>query len=203
MKSVPLPPMGRSNTALVLHDMQNDFLKESLSTPEMKAVVKRTRARIDLAHSLPIPVIYTRVVKDPAMPYPPERAPYLLNRQVAGRLPCVKDTPGAEIIEQLKPAAHDYIIDKVRSSAFESSKMEALLRIKGVWILIVAGGSTNWGVEWLARDAKSRDIVTVVLRDCTYSPTPEAQAACLANIEGFLGYVMSSDEVIQILSAAK
>jgi nicotinamidase-related amidase len=72
-----------------------------------------------------------------------------------------------------------------------------------VWILIVAGGSTNWGVEWLARNAKSRDIVTVVLRDCTYSPTPEAQAACLSNIEGFLGYVMSSDEVIQILSAAK
>ena len=59
MKGAPLPPIGRSNTALVLHDMQNDFIKASLSKPAMQAVVKRTRALIDLAHSLPIPVIYT------------------------------------------------------------------------------------------------------------------------------------------------
>ncbi|MBI2360446.1 MAG: isochorismatase family protein, partial [Deltaproteobacteria bacterium] len=75
-----------------------------------------------------------------------------------------------------------------------------LLRVKGVWILIVAGGLTNWGVEWLARDAKSRDIVTVVLRDCTYSATPEAQGASLANIDDFLGYVMDSEQVIEMLS---
>ena len=30
MKGAPLPPIGRSNTALVLHDMQNDFIKASL-----------------------------------------------------------------------------------------------------------------------------------------------------------------------------
>jgi nicotinamidase-related amidase len=63
---------------------------------------------------------------------------------------------------------------------------------------VVAGGSTNWGVEWLARDAKSRDIVTVALRDCTYSATPEAQAASLANIDDFLGYVLNSGEVVEM-----
>ncbi|HEY3028602.1 MAG TPA: isochorismatase family protein [Bradyrhizobium sp.] len=99
----------------------------------------------------------------------------------------------------LKPAADDYIVTKVRSSAFHETKLETLLRVKDVWILIVAGGSTNWGVEWLARDAKSRDIVTVALRDCTYSATDEAQAASLANIDDFLGYVMNSDEVVEML----
>jgi nicotinamidase-related amidase len=39
MKDAPLPPIGRSNTALVLHDMQNDFIKASLSRPEMQVVV--------------------------------------------------------------------------------------------------------------------------------------------------------------------
>ena len=77
MKGAPLPPITRSNTALVLHDMQNDFIKESLSKPEMQAVVKRTRALIDLAHSLQMPVIYTRVETDPAIGFPSERAPYL------------------------------------------------------------------------------------------------------------------------------
>jgi ureidoacrylate peracid hydrolase len=199
MKGAPLPPINRANTALVLHDMQNDFIKESLSKPEMQAVVKRTRALIDLAHSLQMPVIYTRVETDPAIGFPSERAPYLRR---PGSI-CVKGTPGAEIIDDLKPRSDDHIVTKVRSSAFYQTKLDTLLRVKGVWILIVAGGSTNWGVEWLARDAKCRDLMTVALRDCTYSATPEAQAASLANIDDFIGCVMSQDEVVQMLSAAK
>jgi len=201
MKGAPLPPIGLSNTALVLHDMQNDFLKASLSKPEMKEVVKRTRSLIDLAHSLPIPVIYMRDESDPAVTFPPERASYL--RYGSGPGVCLKGTPGAEVIDQLKPTPSDYVVTKIRSSAFYGTKMEALLRVKGVWILIVAGGSTNWGVEWLARDAKARDIVTIVLRDCTYSRIAEAKAASLANIDDFIGYVMDSQEVTDILSKAK
>jgi len=196
MKGAPLPPIGRANTALVLHDMQNDFIKTSLSKPEMQAVVKRTGALIDLAHSLPIPVIYTRVEYDPAVGFPTERAPYLRR---SGSPICVKGTAGAEVIDELKPSANDYVVTKVRSSAFHETKLETLLRVNDVWILIVAGGSTNWGVEWLARDAKSRDLVTVALRDCTYSATDEAQTASLANIDDFLGYVMNSDEVVKML----
>ena len=196
MRGAPLPPIGRSNTALVLHDMQNDFIKTSLSKPEMRAVVKRTRDLIDLAHALPIPVIYTRVEYDPAVGFPTERAPYLRR---SGSPICVKGTAGAEVIDELKPSANDYVVTKVRSSAFHETKLETLLRVKDVWILIVAGGSTNWGVEWLARDAKSRDLVTVALRDCTYSATEEAQTASLANIDDFLGYVMNSNEVVEML----
>jgi len=196
MRGAPLPPISRSNTALVLHDMQNDFIKTSLSKPEMRAVVKRTRDLIDLAHALPIPVIYTRVEYDPAVGFPTERAPYLRR---SGSPICVKGTAGAEVIDELKPSANDYVVTKVRSSAFHETKMETLLRVKNVWILIVAGGSTNWGVEWLARDAKSRDLVTVALRDCTYSATDEAQTASLATIDDFLGYVMNSDELVKML----
>jgi nicotinamidase-related amidase len=198
MKGAPLPPIGLHNTALVLHDMQNDFIKDSLAKPEMAAVIQRTQALINLAHSLHIPVIYTRVENDPAITYPPERAPYL---QRKGPPVCIKGTSGAEVVEDLKPSPNDFVITKVRSSAFYGTKLEALLRVKGVWILIVAGGSTNWGVEWLARDAKARDIVTVALKDCTYSATAEAQAA--TNIDDFLGYVLGADKAAKMLSNAK
>ena len=92
MKGASLPPISRSNTALVLHDMQNDFIKASLSKPEMEAVVKRTKNLIDLAHALPIPVIYTRVENDPAVGFPVERAPYLRR---AGSANCVKRHKGS------------------------------------------------------------------------------------------------------------
>jgi nicotinamidase-related amidase len=119
MKAAPFTPINRANTALVLHDMQNDFIKESLSKPEMPAVVKRTRAFIDLAHSLQMPVIYTRVETDPAIGFPSERAPYLRR---PGSI-CVKGTPGAEIIDDLKPRSDDHIVTKVRSSAFYQTKI--------------------------------------------------------------------------------
>jgi ureidoacrylate peracid hydrolase len=205
MKGAPLPPIGPNNTALVVHDMQNDFIRESVSTkPEMKEVVKRVRALIDIAHSIPIPVIYTRGESDSTIGFPSERAPYLHYIQRHGqRAICVKGTPGAEIIDELKPGPADYMVTKFRSSAFYSTYMEALLRIKEIWMLIVVGGYTNWGVEWLARDAKARDIVTIVLRDCTYSATEEAQKASLATIDDFIGYVMNSGEVMEILANAK
>lgn len=194
MKNVPLPPIGPGNTALVVHDMQNDFIRDAVSAkPEMREVVKRVRALIDTVHALSIPVIYTRVERDPAIGFPSERAPYL---RWQGRDVCVKGTPGAEIIDELKPGPADYVVTKFRSSAFQDSHLEALLRAKGVWILIAVGGSTNWGVEWLARDAKSRDILTIVLRDCTYSATEEAQDASLANIGSFIGHVMNFSDVM-------
>jgi ureidoacrylate peracid hydrolase len=200
MESVPLPPISLNNTALVIHDMQNDFIKESLATPEMREVVKRVRALIDLAHSLPIPVIYTRYEGDPAIGYLPERAPYF---RYSGAEICLKGSPGADIIDELRPTPDDHVITKVRYSGFHGTRLETLLAVKGVWILIAAGGSTNWGVEWLARDARSRDMITIALRDCTYSLTAEAQAASLANVEWFLGHVMDSSQVVEILSKLK
>ena len=59
---------------------KNDFIKASLSKPAMASRREADQALIDLAHSLPIPVIYTRVESDPAMAFPVERAPYLAAR---------------------------------------------------------------------------------------------------------------------------
>ncbi len=42
--------------------------------------------------------------------------------------------------------------------------------------------------------------MTIVLRDCTYSATPEGQNASLANIDDFIGCVMDSDQVMQMLA---
>jgi nicotinamidase-related amidase len=200
MKGAPLPPFAANNTAFVVHDMQNDFLKDWKSKPDMTEVVKKTKALVDLCRSLSIPIVYTRVEIDPAYSPPPDRAPYL---RASGPPICVKGTPGAEIIDELKPTDKDFVFTKARTSAFYLTKLEQLLRVKDIWILIVVGGATSWGVEMLVRDAKVRDIVPVVLRDLTYGITPEAHEASLANIDHHIGYVMTSDDVKKKLEALK
>jgi nicotinamidase-related amidase len=201
VKGAPLPPISPKNTAIVVHDMQKDFLEESLNKPEMIEVVKKVKSLLTLARSLSMHVIYTRVETDPGLPVPKERADYLRRWTEAPR--GVKGTVAAEVIDELKPEPTDHIVTKIRSSAFYGTKFETLLRVNELWILVIVGGGTNWGVEWLARDAKARDVVPVVLRDCTYTWSEEAKAASLANIDDFIGYVMDWQQVVQILSKSK
>jgi nicotinamidase-related amidase len=203
MQGCPLPPISPKNTALIIHDMQYDFVKGSLGSKpqQMAEVIGKVRGLIGLARSLSMPVIYTRVETDSELPLPAERAPYLHRGTEPPR--CVKGTRDADILDELLPEPNDQIVTKVRSSAFYGTKLEAVLRIKERWIVLIVGGSTNWGVEWLARDAKTRDIVPVVIRDCTYSWTEEAKNQSLDAIDNFIGYVLNADQAMQILTVAK
>lgn len=200
MKGAPLPPISTSNCALIVHDMQNDFLKDSISQPNIHEIVQKVRSLIDLCHSSLVPVIYTRVETDPSISGPPERNPYL---HKPGRVLSVKGTSGADIIDELRPQQMDYVITKFKSSAFANMNMERILRAKGAWILLAVGGSVHHGIEWLARDAYLRDLVTVVLQDITYSSLPESHASSLRDIDDFLGYVMNSEDVIKRLEAKR
>jgi nicotinamidase-related amidase len=198
-KEKPFPPITITNTALVIHDMQYDFVSDHLHDPEMQFMVKRTRELIDLAHQIGMPVIYTRVESDQAIRFPRERTPYLSSAG-SKRLICEKGSRGAEILDELKPGPSDFVITKVRYSAFYGTPLESLTRIKGIWIFLIVGGSLNRGIEWLARDSLTRDIVNIVIADLTHSGTKEEQEASLANFRSFLGYIIKSDEAKSILS---
>lgn len=198
----PFPPISSTNTALVVHDMQYDFVGEHLDDPEMRFMVKGTSELIEIARSIGMPVIYTRVESDPAIRFPKDRSPYL-SASGSKRLICEKGSRGAEILDELKPAATDFVITKIRYSAFYGTPLEALTRIKEIWIFLIVGGSLNRGVEWLAREALTRDIVNVVVEDLTHSRTKEEQAASLSNFRSFLGYVVGSNELKRLLTGLK
>jgi nicotinamidase-related amidase len=198
----PFPPITVANTALVIHDMQYDFVSDHLHDLEMQFMIKRTRELIDIGHEIGMPVIYTRVESDPAIRFPKERMPYL-SASGSKRLICERGSRGAEILDEIKPGPSDFVITKVRYSAFYGTPLESLTRIKGIWIFLIVGGSLNRGIEWLARDALTRDIVNVAIEDLTHSRTIEEQEASLANFRSFLGYVIKSDEAKSILSRLK
>lgn len=195
----PFPPITTINTALVIHDMQYDFVGAHLHNPDIQFMVKRTSELIDIAHQTSMPVIYTRVESDPAIRFPEERTPYL-SAPGSKHLICEKGSRGAEILDELKPGPSDFVITKVRYSAFYGTPLESLTRIKGIWIFLIVGGSLNRGIEWLARDALTRDIVNIIIEDLTHSRTKEEQEASLSNFKSFLGYVIKSGEAKSILS---
>src|SRR5882672_7132787 len=91
---------------------------------------------------------------------------------------CVEGTPDAGFPDEIAPRAHDYVYLKRRPSAFYGTGVAEILRTLRRPALVIGGGATNRGVETSVREAFSRDLDTVVVRECCWAatrrPTPIA-----------------------------
>ena len=100
---------------LIVVDMQVDFVSGALGTKEAQAITGRVKEKID---SFEGRVIYTRDTHE---------ADYL-STQEGRNLPvahCIRGTEGWEIIDSLRPAEGETIIDKPTFGSMELAKLLA------------------------------------------------------------------------------
>jgi ureidoacrylate peracid hydrolase len=112
---------------------------------------------------------------------------------------CIDGSWDAEVIEQLKPEADDYIVKKHRFSAFYNTHLEDMLRGLGIEILVVTGIATNVCVESTIRDAFYRDYNVFVPREATASYTIEQEQGAFGNFEFAFARVKSTEEMLNEL----
>ncbi len=111
--------LNPSNTAVIVVDMQNDFVSPNgkLYVPTAQATVPAIRKLLSKARDANVPVIYTQdwhFKNDPEF-------------RIWGEH-CVMNTWGAEIIDELKPMPDDIIIRKRRYDAFFGTDLDYVLR---------------------------------------------------------------------------
>ena len=75
----------------------------------------------------------------------------------------------AEIVRGLVPSMQDLVIQKHASSFFVGTMLEQMLRSKGLDTLILAGVSTEGGIEWTARHATLLGFMPVIVEDAVGS----------------------------------
>ncbi|MBS1864228.1 MAG: cysteine hydrolase [Actinobacteria bacterium] len=159
--------------ALIVIDMQRAFLDPEGSIARLGGDVEELRTAIPgclelvrAARSASRPVIHVRTVLRPDYRdggrvfndvNPESRSAGLL---VAG-------TEDAEFIPELRPEPEDFVVEKLRFSAFYATQLEALLASLGADELVLAGVTTNICVESSARDAAQRNFKTTVVADAT------------------------------------
>lgn len=191
-------------TALVLVDMQNDFLhpdgaygRAGLGVPAMAALPARqapvARALRD-AGGLLVSTHFTLV---PGRDGLPMISPHL--QRLRPFLTAGDFAPGAfghDLIEELPRP--DFRIEKVAYSAFYMSRMEWVLRRAGVDTLIFAGIVTNGGVASSVRDAQVRDFHALVLSDGCAAFDPEVHETALAALSG-VADIISCDDCLNAL----
>lgn len=196
-----------SRAALVLVDLQNDFLdprgaygRAGQSAPEIAALPARLAPLASAVRAKGGLVIATLFTLVPGRGGEPIVSPHLKQlRPFLARGDFAPGCWGQAPVETIGPV--DVAIEKVAYSAFHMTRLEWVLRKLGVDQLIVGGIVTNGGVASTVRDAHVRDIGAVVLEDgcAAFSPAIHAAAieglrpvARIATIAEVMGEVLGS-----------
>lgn len=199
-----------ANPALVIVDMQNDFVREGapMEVPDARKTIPQHQRLIEFCRTAGIPIIYTRFLAGPnrtlIYEWSPELEPPTLACQrgykryyadIDKTLECV------DVIDEIYPQPSDYIIDKYGYGAFHNTALDDTLRSLGVESLIITGTVTQICVEETARGAFHHGYKTTLVADAVSSYMPDLHAATLKNFAHKFGWVSTTDEVLAALSA--
>ncbi|SHH87674.1 ureidoacrylate peracid hydrolase [Sporobacter termitidis DSM 10068] len=187
----------REKCALIVIDMQNDFLKPGgvlyYNDTPLKAVPNIKRL-IDFCRRLGIPVIYTKTLLKDGFNISPLEVCY---QPVLMQKGMREGTWGAEIIGELLPLMDEQVVFKHRYDAFYNTNLELILKnvrgLSGVDTVIITGTVTNVCCESTARGAFMRDYKVVFVSDANGAFDEEAHRATLRNISRFFGRVMDTE----------
>jgi len=114
----------------------------------------------------------------------------------------VRGEYGHDIVDELKPAPGEPVVDKPGKGAFYATDLDSMLRNRGIRQLVVCGVTTEVCVNTTVREANDRGYDCLVLADCVGSYFPEFQAAALAMIKaqgGIFGWVSDSNKFMEAL----
>ena len=153
---VPQLELSPSTTALLIVDMQNDFVKEGgkLVVPTAAATVPVIRGLLERARAAGAMVAYT---KDSHLPGDPEFP-------IWGEH-CLRGTWGWEVVKELAPLPGEMVYEKRRYDGFYGTTLDHDLRVRGIETLVVVGTVANICVLHTAGSAALRWLKVVVPMD--------------------------------------
>jgi nicotinamidase-related amidase len=176
------------STALVLGDLQNDFLhpegayaRGGQTSPAIGALPERLAPVVRCARESGVLIVATLFTLVPGRGGEPILSPHLRQlRPFLGRGDFAPGSWGQQLIDELAPA--DIAVEKVAYSAFYMSRLEWVLRKCGIEQLYVTGIVTNGGVASTVRHAHVCDFHCTVLEDGCAAFSDEIHRAAIAGL---------------------
>ncbi|QCI67715.1 cysteine hydrolase family protein [Phreatobacter stygius] len=193
--------MDLATTALLLCDLQNDFIhpdgaygRAGQAAPQIEAVPVRMKPLADLVRKHGGWIVSTHFTLVPGKAGEPFISPHLKKlRPFLAKGDFLPGSWGHDLVDGLKPA--DIQVEKVAFSAFYMSRLEWVLRKAGITHLVVSGIVTNGGVASTVRDAHVRDFEVTVIEDGCAAFSPQVHAEAIAGLRP-VAHIATIAEVI-------
>jgi len=200
-----------TNTALVIIDMQRDFLEPggfgaalgndvsrlTKIVPNLAKVLKAFRQR-------KMAIIHTKECHQADLSdCPPAKhkrgrgALRIGDQGPMGRI-LIDGEPGNDFVPALQPQFGELVIAKPGKGAFHATSLQEELQSRGITHLFITGVTTEVCVQTTMREANDRGYECLLIEDATESYFPEFKQATLEMVraqDGIVGWTATSDQI--------
>jgi gluconolactonase len=205
------PPIAKDLTldprrcALLIQDLQNDVMMDggafaATGAPahaKAQNVVENVRRLAEAARRRGVVVIHVWNIVEPGATGLALNAP--LFEGVADNKAMVRGTWGAAPVAGLESQSGDLVVEKMRMSAWEGTRLETILKGVGRDMIIVTGAWTNMSVEHTARTGADKGYFMIVPEDCCSTMNAEWHNASINYALQNVSVVTNADAVIRAL----
>ena len=194
-------------TAVVLIEYQNDFTTEGGALHEAVSEVMdetdmlaHTRAVVKAARNAGATIMHAPIAFTEGYGELTNR-PYGILKGVVDGQAFVKGSWGAQIIDELTPAAGDIVVEGKRGlDTFASTNLDFILRSKGISTVALGGFLTNCCVESTMRSAYENGYRVITLSDCVAATSVEEHENALKYDYPMFSLPMTAAEFVSELN---
>jgi ureidoacrylate peracid hydrolase len=177
----------------VLHEAVSEVMDETDMLAHTREVVKAARnAGATIMHA---PIAFTEGYGEIT------NRPYGILKGVVDGQAFVKGSWGAQIIDELTPAAGDIVVEGKRGlDTFASTNLDFILRSKGISTVALGGFLTNCCVESTMRSAYENGYRVITLSDCVAATSVEEHENALKYDYPMFSLPMTAAEFVSELN---
>jgi ureidoacrylate peracid hydrolase len=194
-------------TAVVLIEYQNDFTTEGgalhqavSEVMDETAMLAHTREVVKAARNAGATIMHAPIAFTEGYGEITNR-PYGILKGVVDGQAFVKGSWGAQIIDELTPAAGDIVVEGKRGlDTFASTNLDFILRSKGISTVALGGFLTNCCVESTMRSAYENGYRVITLSDCVAATSVEEHENALKYDYPMFSLPMTADEFVSELN---
>jgi nicotinamidase-related amidase len=185
-----------SKPALLIIDMQNDFVLDgkSLQVKGAQAIIPCLREILDQFRFHHSPVFHIVRV------HRADGSDVEIIRQDLFRMTpfAVEETHGAAVIDELAPIPGEYILSKIRMSAFIGTGLDLTLRTLGVDTIVVGGIQTPNCIRATVFDAIAYNYPVFLVDDATGAQTEEIHRSNVRDMANIGVRILKTEEICTI-----
>ena len=191
--------------AMILQDLQNDVIMDGGAFADSGApahareqrVVDNVRRLAEVARSRGVVIIHVWFIVEAGAPGVTLNAP--LFEGLVDSKAMVRGSWGAAPVSGLEPRAGDFVVEKMRMSAWEGTRLETILKATGRDMIINTGAWTNMSVEHTARTGADKGYFMIVPEDCCSTMNADWHNASVNFALQNVSVVTNADAIIKAL----